>query len=73
MGVLRCKRSSDQLISDMTVFDGRIERFLSQFPEYTTGRIERVSLAPDIPENIRQHITSQGRMVQDLHDLTLGL
>ena len=68
-----CKRSPEKLISDMTVFDGHIERFLSQFPEYTTWRVERVSLAPDIPDNIREYITSQGRIVQDLHDLTLGL
>jgi uncharacterized protein len=36
-----CKRSAAELISDLPVFDGHVERFL-QFPRYRTWRLETV-------------------------------
>lgn len=60
-------------MSDLSVFDGHIERFLKQFPEYRSWQIERVSLAPVIPDNIREELSAQGRIAEDLHELTTGL
>lgn len=68
-----CKRSADKLIADLSVFDGHIDRFLNEFPEYRNWQIERVSLAPVIPDNIRRQMFAQGRLAQDLHELTAGL
>jgi uncharacterized protein len=68
-----CKRSAAELISDLPVFDGHVERFLDQFPRYRTWRLETVSLAPDISDDVRKSPTDRGRRVQDLTDLTAGL
>ena len=68
-----CKRSADKLIADLSVFDGHIDRFLNEFPEYRNWQIERVSLAPVMTDNIRRQIMAQGRLAQDLHELTAGL
>lgn len=68
-----CKRSADRLMADLSVLDGHIERFLKQYPEYRDWRIERMSLAPTIPDNIREQLVANGRIAQDLTELTLGL
>jgi uncharacterized protein len=68
-----CKRSVDKLAPDVSTFDGHVERFLDQFSAYRSWRIERVSMAPSIPAEIRGYLESQGRIVQDLADLTQGL
>lgn len=65
-----CKRSADKLVADVPIFDGHIERFLDQFPEYKAWRIDRVSLAPQVPAAVRTQLVDRGRMVQDLVDLT---
>jgi len=39
-GIMRlgsCKRSAAELVRDLPVFGGHIERFLHQFPEYAAG------------------------------------
>ena len=64
-----CKRSADKLAADVATFDGHVQRFLDQFPAYQSWRIERVSMAPSVPAEIRTHLESQGRIVQDLADL----
>jgi len=64
-----CKRSADRLTADVVVFDGHVQRFLDEFPDYKSWRIERVSMAPSIPADVRTHLEEQGRMVQDLTDL----
>ena len=68
-----CKRSADKLAADVSTFDGHVGRFLDQFSAYRSWRIERASTAPSIPAEIRTHLESQGRFVQDLADLMQGL
>jgi AAA+ ATPase superfamily predicted ATPase len=68
-----CKRSADELIGDLTVFDGHVERFLDQFPRYRSWKVEKVSLAPRVPEDVRRAMTGRGRIVQDLTDLIADL
>jgi hypothetical protein len=75
-GVIRfgsCKRSAAELVADVSVFDGHVERFLDQFPRYRTWRVEKVSLAPRIPEEVRRGLVAPGRFVQDLDDLIADL
>jgi len=67
-----CKRSPEKLMGDVSVLDSHIQRFLKQFPASKDWRIERVSLAPEIPDFIRERLTAQGHIAQDLHDLTQG-
>jgi hypothetical protein len=68
-----CKRSANELLGDLPVFDGHVQRFLEQFPAYSSWRVERVCLAPRIPPDIRQSIDSRGYIAQDLTDLTANL
>ncbi len=68
-----CKRSADKLMADLSVLDGHVARFLHQYPEYRDWQIERVSVAPTIPNNIREQLVAAGRIAQDLNDLTSGL
>ncbi len=68
-----CKRSAEKLVSDMAVFDGHVERFLTQFPKYAKWTIQRVCLAPQIPDDLRKRIEAGGRIAEDLCDLTAGL
>lgn len=68
-----CKRSADKLVADVPVFDGHVQRFLDQFPEYNAWRIERVSLAPHVPADVRGPLEAQGRLVEDLAVLTENL
>jgi hypothetical protein len=68
-----CKRSADELVADVPVFDGHVERFLTQFPRYRTWRVEKVSLAPAIPQELRHVLAEHGRLVQDLTDLIADL
>ena len=49
-----CKRSAAELVRDLPVFHGHVQRFLSQFPSYAGWRVERVSLAPQVPQDVRQ-------------------
>jgi hypothetical protein len=75
-GVIRfgsCKRSATELVADLTVFDGHVERFLDQFPRCRSWRVEKVSLAPRIPEDVRREMTERGRQVQDVTDLIADL
>jgi AAA+ ATPase superfamily predicted ATPase len=75
-GVIRfgsCKRSAGELMADLPVFDGHVERFLDQFPHYRSWRIEKVSLAPQVPDDVRRAMTERGRLVQDLTDLIAPL
>jgi AAA+ ATPase superfamily predicted ATPase len=73
MRVGSCKRSAGGLVRDLSVFDGHVQRFLEQFPGYASWRVERVCLAPLVPQEIRQRIEGQGYLVQDPNDLTAGL
>jgi hypothetical protein len=68
-----CKRSAAELVRDVPVFCGNIERFLHQFPEYAGWRVECVSLAPHVPQDVRQEIERHGSPLQDLNDLTASL
>jgi len=68
-----CKRSATELVADMPVFDGHVERFLDQFSRYRGWRVEKVSLALRIPEETRLALAERGRLVQDLIDLIAEL
>ena len=64
-----CKRSAGELLGELPAFDGHEERFLNQFPRYRRWKVEKVSLEPRIPEEVRRAMTDKGRLVQDLTDL----
>jgi hypothetical protein len=68
-----CKRSAAELVRDLPVFHGHVQRFLSQFPSYAGWRVECVSLAPQVARDVRQEIERQGSLVQDLNELTAGV
>jgi hypothetical protein len=68
-----CKRAAEDLVRDLPIFAGHVERFLDHFPHYRRWRVERACLAPLVPQNARQTIEGQGYLVQDLSDLTTGL
>ena len=68
-----CKRSAAELVRDLPVFHGHVQRFLSEFPSYASWRVERVSLVGQVPQDVRQEIERQGSLVQDLNELTAGL
>jgi AAA+ ATPase superfamily predicted ATPase len=68
-----CKRSAGELIADLPTFDRHVERFLEQFPRYRGWRVEKASLAPRIPEDVRRALKERGRLVQDLTDLIADL
>jgi hypothetical protein len=61
------------LVRDLPVFGGHVERFLRRFPEYAGRRVERVSVAPHVPQDVRQEIERRGSIVQDLNGPTAGL
>ena len=42
-----CKRSAGELVADLLVFDGHVERFLDQFPRYRSWRVEKISRPPE--------------------------
>ena len=65
-----CKRSAERLIADTKTFDGHIDRFLALFPKYRSWTVQRVCLAPVVPDGIRAHLQSRDYLVQDLADLT---
>jgi len=48
-----CKRSAAELVRDLPGFRGHVQRFLSQFPSYAGWRVERVSVAPQVPQDAR--------------------
>jgi uncharacterized protein len=73
MRVGSCKRSAEELVRDVPTFNGHVQRFLDQFPAYARWQVERVCLAPRVPQEVRQALESQGYLVQDLNDLTAGL
>ena len=73
MRVGSCKRSAGELVRDLPTFSGHVQRFLDQFPAYAQWQVERVCLAPRVPEDIRRTIERQGYLVQDLNDLTADL
>jgi uncharacterized protein len=64
-----CKRSAAELTADLPVFDGHVERF----PHYRDWTVEKVSLTPPVPENVRREMAERGRLVQDLTDLIADL
>jgi len=67
-----CKRLAAELVRDLPVFHGHVRRFLSRFPSYAGWRVERVSLAPQVREDVRQEIERQGSLVQDLNERSAG-
>jgi AAA+ ATPase superfamily predicted ATPase len=64
-----CKRSSDKLLSGLSVLDGHVARFVASYPKYASWRIEKVSISPVIPPDLRARIESAGHLAQDLDDL----
>jgi len=68
-----CKRSAGELVADLPIFDGHVERFLDQFPRYKRWKVEKVSLAPRVPDELRREMAERGRLVQDLNDLITDL
>ncbi len=64
-----CKRSADRLVSDISVLDGHVSRFLATHRGYADWRIEKVSVAPIITPEIRARLQAAGHLAQDLTDL----
>jgi hypothetical protein len=59
-----CKRSAAELVRDLPVSHGHVQRFLSPFPSYAGWRVERVSIAPQLPQDFRQEIARKGSLVR---------
>jgi len=73
MAALLENRSAAELVGDLPVFDGHVGRFLDQFPRYKSWRVEQVSLALRVPDDVRRALVDRGRLVQDLTDLIAEL
>ncbi len=68
-----CKRNADKLLPDLKNYDGHIQRFLDAHARLQTWRIERVAIAPNIPQSLRPQLERAGYRPQDLADLSQGL
>ena len=68
-----CKRSPGKLLSDVTNFNGHVERFLDTFRQYRSWRIEKVGIAPRLNAEQRAVLERHDVMPQDLFDLTKDL
>ena len=64
-----CKRDQVKLARSCKTFEGHVTRFVSAFPRYENWRIEKVCLAPEISEPIRNQMESNGYICEDLRDL----
>jgi uncharacterized protein len=68
-----CKRNPERLLSDIAVLDGHVQRFLAAHKRYASWTVERVSIAPVIPAEIRTKLVAAGHLAQDLADLIVNL
>lgn len=70
-----CKRSANKLHPNLSSFDEHIGRFLKTkaHRKYAGWKIEKVALAPEIPDELRKPIREAGYEPQDLNDLTKEL
>jgi len=68
-----CKRNASELLSGAQKHDGHVDRFLKSFKEYRSWTIEKVAIAPTIPNDIRSSLDSRGYIAQDLDELLDGL
>lgn len=65
-----CKCSADRLVSDLSVLDGHVSRFLAAHSRDGDWRVEKVSIAPRIAPELRARLQAAGHIAQDLTDLT---
>lgn len=68
-----CKRSPQRLVTDLSIFDGHVARFLSAFPRFGSWSVEKVAIAPRHSAETRRACEQHGFVPQDLVDLTAGL
>lgn len=68
-----CKRSSSELVTGAKQLDQHVNRFLRAFPQYTTWKIDKVAIAPSVPEKVRRSLDSVGHMAQSVDDLLQGV
>ncbi len=68
-----CKRSAEKLLADVAVQEGHARRFLESHKRYQGWTVERVSVAPRIPRDVRRQLERRGIIARDLIDLTEGL
>lgn len=68
-----CKRSPEKLVADLARFDGHVQRFVKATPRFTSWRIERVAIAPQLDARARSTIEAAGFIAEDLDELTAGL
>ncbi|MEM6273947.1 MAG: DUF234 domain-containing protein [Myxococcota bacterium] len=68
-----CKRSSADLVVGAKQLDGHVDRFLKAFPKYTTWNIDRVAIAPSVPDDVRTSVESLGHIVQSIDELLDGV
>ena len=59
--------------STVTPYSRPIERFLNRLPTYRKYQIERVALAPEVPEPLAKRFRDRGWLVEDLRTLTCDL
>jgi AAA+ ATPase superfamily predicted ATPase len=64
-----CKRSADRLVTDLSTFDGHIDRFLTANPKYQHFKLERVAIAPVLEASHRREIARKGYLPQSLAEL----
>lgn len=67
-----CKRNPGRLLSNLTRFDGHIQRFLSSNRHLDGWRVEKVAIAPSLDAAHRRARAQAGYLPQDLTDLTDG-
>ena len=68
-----CKRNAVKLVSDLSKFDGHINRFLGSFPRFNSWTVEKVAITPRHSMETRKAAEDKGYIPQDLIDLTNGL
>ncbi|HEY8375115.1 MAG TPA: ATP-binding protein [Nannocystis sp.] len=68
-----CRRTADKLPAALDAYDGHVQRFLSARRTYATYRIEKVAIAPSIPDALAEELRSHGWLAEDLRSLTADL
>ncbi|MBF0107212.1 MAG: ATP-binding protein [Deltaproteobacteria bacterium] len=68
-----CKRAPERLAPSLSDFENHIKKYFNAFCEQTNWQIEKVCFAPLIKTSLREKLSDQGYIVEDLMDLFSGL
>ncbi|MEW5984498.1 MAG: AAA family ATPase [Acidobacteriota bacterium] len=67
------KRNPERLLGSLYMLQGHVGRFLAAHRPYRDWRHERVAIAPNIGQSLRNALHDRGVIAEDLNDLTRGL